>query len=66
MPLIQSFAIYFGTSGPVFSKLVALTCQTQFLASEVGHKKITRYEKFLAHMEALIPWAQLLTVIEPI
>jgi IS5 family transposase len=28
-------------------------------------KKITRREKFLARMEALIPWPQLLAVIEP-
>src|SRR5271157_5820209 len=28
-------------------------------------KKITRREKFLARMEALIPWARLLAIIEP-
>jgi IS5 family transposase len=28
-------------------------------------KKLTRREKFLAHMEAIIPWSRLLAVIEP-
>ena len=36
-------------------------CQTEFAAK----KKTTRREKFLTRMEALIPWAQLLAVIEP-
>jgi transposase, IS5 family len=28
-------------------------------------KKIDRHEKFLARMEALIPWVKLMAVIEP-
>ncbi len=43
-----------------------MTHQPSF--SEAGFadkKKITRREKFLARMEAVIPWAKLLAVIEP-
>ena len=36
-------------------------CQAEFATK----KKTTRREKFLARMEALIPWPQLLAVIEP-
>src|ERR1044071_8584833 len=34
-------------------------------AAFAAKKKITRREKFLARMEAVIPWAKLLAVIEP-
>jgi IS5 family transposase len=40
--------------------------QTSFSQAEFADKKkITRREKFLARMEAIIPWAALLAVIEP-
>ena len=43
-----------------------MTHQPSFAQAEfVTKKKITRREQFLARMEALIPWAQLLAVIEP-
>ena len=43
-----------------------MTHQPSFSQAEYGtKKKTTRGEKFLARMEALIPWAQLLAVIEP-
>jgi transposase, IS5 family len=43
-----------------------MTHQPSFSQAEFANKKkITRREKFLARMEALIPWAQLLAVIEP-
>jgi IS5 family transposase len=47
-------------------KLVGMTHQPSFAHAEFAtKKKITRREKFLARMEAVIPWAQLLAVIEP-
>ncbi|MGH9758948.1 MAG: IS5 family transposase [Candidatus Acidiferrales bacterium] len=43
-----------------------MTHQPSFSQAEFADKKkITRREKFLARMEALIPWLQLLAVIEP-
>jgi len=40
--------------------------QTSFSQAEfAGKKKITRREKFLGRMEEMIPWAELLAVIEP-
>ena len=43
-----------------------MTRQQSFAQAEfAAKKKITRREKFLARMETLIPWAQLLAVIEP-
>ena len=43
-----------------------MTHQPSFSQAEVAtKKKITRREKFLARMEALIPWTKLLAVIEP-
>lgn len=43
-----------------------MTHQTSFSQAEFAtKKKITRREKFLARMEEVIPWAQLLAVIEP-
>lgn len=43
-----------------------MTCQTSFAQAEfAAKKKTTRREKFLARMEAVIPWTQLLSVIEP-
>ncbi len=43
-----------------------MTHQPSFSQAEFADKKkITRREKFLARMEALIPWAKLLAVIEP-
>jgi IS5 family transposase len=43
-----------------------MTHQPSFAQAEFAtKKKITRREKFLARMEALIPWAKLLAVIEP-
>ena len=43
-----------------------MTHQTSFAQAEFAtQKKITRREKFLARMETLIPWTQLLAVIEP-
>ena len=43
-----------------------MTHQPSFSQAEFADKKkITRREKFLGRMEALIPWPQLLAVIEP-
>lgn len=43
-----------------------MTYQTTFAHAEFAHKKkTTRREQFLARMEAVIPWARLLDVIEP-
>ncbi len=43
-----------------------MTHQTSFTHAEfAAKKKTTRREKFLARMEEVIPWAQLLAVIEP-
>ena len=43
-----------------------MTHQTSFSQAEFAtKKKITRREKFLARMEEVIPWTQLLAVIEP-
>jgi len=40
--------------------------QTSFAQAEFAEKKkVTRREKFLARMEEVLPWAQLLAVIEP-
>src|ERR1039457_1883058 len=49
-----------------FCKLQGLTHQPSFSQAEFADKKkITRREKFLTRMEALIPWMKLLAVIEP-
>ena len=49
-----------------FSKLLGMTHQPSFSQVEfAAQKKTTRREKFLARMEAVIPWIQLLAVIEP-
>jgi IS5 family transposase len=54
------------TTSRVFSQLRGLTHQTPLAHAEfAAKKKITRREKFLARMEDLIPWAQLLAVLEP-
>src|SRR5450756_1544590 len=43
-----------------------MTHQPSFAHAEfAAKKKVTRREKFLARMEEVIPWAQLLAVIEP-
>ena len=43
-----------------------MTHQPSFSQAEfAAKKKTTRREKFLARMETLIPWTQLLAVIEP-
>ncbi len=43
-----------------------MTHQPRFSQAEFADKKkITRREKFLSRMEAVIPWAKLLAVIEP-
>lgn len=43
-----------------------MTHQTSFAQAEfAAKKKTTRREKFLARMEEVIPWAQLLAVLEP-
>jgi len=43
-----------------------MTHQTSFSQAEFADKKkITRREKFLARMEEIMPWADLLAVIEP-
>ena len=43
-----------------------MTYQTSFTHAEfAAKKKITRREKFLSRMEEVIPWKQLLAVIEP-
>ena len=47
-------------------KLPRMIHQTSFAQAEfAGKKKITRREKFLARMEAVVPWARLLAVIAP-
>jgi IS5 family transposase len=52
--------------GGGFSRLYGMTHQTTFAHAEfAAKKKTTRREKFLARMEEVIPWAQLLAVIEP-
>jgi IS5 family transposase len=54
------------TAERVFDKLQGMTHQPSFSQAEFADKKkITRREKFLTRMEALIPWAKLLAVIEP-
>ncbi len=48
------------------SKFEGMTHQPSFSQAEFANKKkITRREKFLARMEAVIPWARLLAVLEP-
>jgi len=43
-----------------------MTYQTSFTHAEfAAKKKTTRHEKFLSRMEEVIPWKQLLAVIEP-
>ena len=43
-----------------------MTHQPSFSQAEFAtKKKITRRETFLARMETLIPWTQLLAVVEP-
>ena len=43
-----------------------MTHRPSFAHAEfAAKKKVTRREKFLARMEAVIPWSQLLAVIEP-
>jgi IS5 family transposase len=43
-----------------------MTHQPSFAHAEfAAKKKVTRSEKFLARMEEVIPWTQLLAVIEP-
>src|SRR5471030_1208312 len=45
---------------------MGMTHQPSFAQAEfAAKKKITRRERFLARMEEIIPWAQLLAVIEP-
>lgn len=40
--------------------------QSRFAQAEfAGKQKVTRREEFLARMEAILPWAQLLAVIAP-
>jgi IS5 family transposase len=54
------------TCRPWLSKLAGLTHQPSFSQAEFADKKkITRREKFLTRMEAVIPWTKLLAVIEP-
>ena len=48
------------------SRLSCMTYQTSFTHAEfAAKKKTTRREKFLSRMEEVIPWKQLLAVIEP-
>jgi IS5 family transposase len=50
----------------MFPKLSGMTHQPSFSQAEFADKKkTTRREKFLARMEALIPWTKLLGVLEP-
>ena len=50
----------------VLPKLAGMTHQPSFSQVEFADKKkVTRREKFLSRMEALIPWPELLAVIEP-
>jgi IS5 family transposase len=52
--------------GGGFARLHGLTHQTTFAHAEfAAKKKTTRREKLLARMEEVIPWAQLLAVVEP-
>ncbi len=54
------------TDDRAFPKLTGMIHQTSFSQVEFADKKkITRREKFLARMEEVIPWTQLLAVIEP-
>jgi len=54
------------TTHGVCCKLRGMTHQTTFAHAEFAAKqKITRREKFLARMEEVIPWAQLLAVLAP-
>jgi transposase, IS5 family len=54
------------TASRWFFKLKGVTHQPSFSSVEFADKKkITRREKFLAHMEEIIPWPSLLAVIEP-
>jgi len=54
------------TAPAPFPKLHVMTHQTSFAQAEFADKKkLTRREKFLGRMEAIIPWAALLAVIEP-
>ncbi len=47
-------------------KIGGLTHQASFSQAKFADKKkITRREKFLGRMEEVIPWTQLLAVIEP-
>jgi len=47
-------------------KLCGMTHQPSFAHAEfAAKKKVTRREKFLTRMEEVIPWKQLLAVIEP-
>ena len=54
------------TQGSGCVKLQGMTHQPSFAHAEfAAKKKITRREKFLTRMEEVIPWKQLLAVIEP-
>jgi IS5 family transposase len=54
------------TTKLALTKLMGMTHQPSFSQAEFADKKkITRREKFLTRMEALIPWPKLLAVIEP-
>ncbi len=54
------------TLGSGWLKLWGMTHQPSFAHAEfAAKKKVTRREKFLARMEEVIPWPQLLAVIEP-
>ncbi len=54
------------TLGSGWLKLCGMTHQPSFAHAEfAAKKKVTRREKFLARMEEVIPWSQLLAVIEP-
>jgi IS5 family transposase len=54
------------TQEPVFPKLTGMIHQPSFSQAEFADKKkTTRREKFLARMEAVIPWTKLLAVLEP-
>lgn len=49
------------------AKVWAMEKQMSFAQSEyAGKKKVTRKEKFLAAMEAVVPWERLVRVIEPV
>jgi transposase, IS5 family len=54
------------TLGSGWLKLWGMTHQPSFAPAEfAAKKKVTRREKFLARMEEVIPWTQLLAIIEP-